>query len=1252
MRKLLVKVNNRYAPEYCLVTTIEADAQGVKSVRKRPMGDAAKKHVSDMARSAQELAAVLPQVTVCPCSMEGDTAVFPFCEGVSFLDKLMACADDREAALAAWQEFLALLEPAADKTVPFAKSADFVRLFGEAETLNGLPSYPVMAFDLTPSNVLVQAGQKPVLFDYEWRIDGPVPVALVKYHAITTTWMFQEKLRNGALTLDEVLALLGEAPTEVLAGAMAHFYAEIAGDHCEELPYFKAAVRYVKPSVNAENCLNENRELHALNVSLDAAMQDLKNEHAHVIDEWERTAGQLKAVEQERIRIAGEWEAAAKALTAQQQENTRIAGEWEATAKALTAQQQENARLADEWHGAVATLDALKNEHERTVIEWNHTAQMLQKLELEHQETKLAWQETLRRLDDARAEQAKAREEAGSSAAEREALAARLEELRGENARMAEEAKAQAETLVRLLEQAREQTAQVAEQTEKLTRLQLENERMGSELAAEQIARGQLEAELADVRARLVNAEAEAARYGAEWKKTFDEYHEMAYKYLHSQQELGLVTGSLRWKLVTHPIAGAKKLTKRVIGRSARKAFHLAQKVRARGRKAAAETAATVRNTNWMPAGEKVERKSAVIKKKARRLAIYFFYDGAGVVDDYVPYFLNALKEHVQRLVIVCNGRVNEDGLAKLQAITKDVVVRENTGFDSAAMKAGLLHVGWDQIKQYDEVLLTNFTFFGPVYPLGEMFEKMDKRDVDFWGMSAHSGLDFDPFNCCPYGCIPEHLQSYWIAIRRRMASSRNFREYWNQLPVMKDYNEAVGLHEAVFTRYFAELGYTWDSYLPRESYYGMTDNPMVVMGVEMIRDQHCPIFKRRAFFQDYYYLTTFTGQHTASWLMQYVDEETDYPIGLVWQNLIRTVHMSELTQDIHLSQILDKYHSYVEDKQALMARNKAALFMHLYDPSMAEELAGYAASLPEEVDIHISTTSEEKKKTIQRAFAKLKNRLEVRVCPNRGRDVSALLASFKDVVMDYDCICVTHDKKTAYLKPETVGEGFAYMGYENILASREFVYNVINAFDTNPYLGLLYAPDPNHADFGTHIGLEWGPNFECTKKLADELGLKVPMDAKHPPCAPFGSSFWIRTKALAPLYNKNWTYDDFPEEPFRMTDGSVLHAIERIYPFCAAHAGYYSALLMTTDYSAIEIGNLQFSAQSYAHLCFEHGIANRYIGVRDMLESALGPAVVQETTEAVTDRSLAGRIKRKAKGEVKRVLVKVRRKLTLWASV
>ncbi len=54
----------------------------------------------------------------------------------------------------------------------------------------------------------------------------------------------------------------------------------------------------------------------------------------------------------------------------------------------------------------------------------------------------------------------------------------------------------------------------------------------------------------------------------------------------------------------------------------------------------------------------------------------------------------------------------------------------------------------------------------------------------------------------------------------------------------------------------------------------------------------------------------------------------------------------------------------------------------------------------------------------------------------------------------------------------------------------------------------------------------------------------------------PIGTMFWARTSALGPLLALGLDWNDYPAEPVPV-DGTILHAIERLLPFAARHAGY-----------------------------------------------------------------------------------------------
>lgn len=52
-----------------------------------------------------------------------------------------------------------------------------------------------------------------------------------------------------------------------------------------------------------------------------------------------------------------------------------------------------------------------------------------------------------------------------------------------------------------------------------------------------------------------------------------------------------------------------------------------------------------------------------------KRCAIFLYYDKQGIVDDYVIYLLNDLNKNIDKLLIVCNGTINEESERNLEQL-------------------------------------------------------------------------------------------------------------------------------------------------------------------------------------------------------------------------------------------------------------------------------------------------------------------------------------------------------------------------------------------------------------------------------------------------------------------------------------------------------------------------------------------------------------------------------------------------------
>ncbi|WP_024554303.1 rhamnan synthesis F family protein [Franconibacter helveticus 513] len=266
-----------------------------------------------------------------------------------------------------------------------------------------------------------------------------------------------------------------------------------------------------------------------------------------------------------------------------------------------------------------------------------------------------------------------------------------------------------------------------------------------------------------------------------------------------------------------------------------------------------------------------------------KRLLVYFFWDADGIVDDYVVHSIKALGEHSSEIVVVVNGELNPLGYRKLRSVSNQLIIRENVGLDAGAYKAAFDYVGYDYLSKFDEVLVTNFTLFGPLFSLSDFFSRMDSTPCDFWGLAGYNekvkGQD-----------DIQHLQSYFVAYRKSLTSSKDFRNYWQQLPKIENYIDSVNLHELAQTPYFSDRGYTFASFSSTKKYASISPYNFVISCADRVLiEDNCPFLKRRAMFFSNGNFEQGSNIHKITHITNFIKCRTDYDIALMLENIERT---------------------------------------------------------------------------------------------------------------------------------------------------------------------------------------------------------------------------------------------------------------------------------------------------------------------------------------------------------------------------
>ncbi|SFC38550.1 rhamnosyltransferase [Nocardioides terrae] len=553
-----------------------------------------------------------------------------------------------------------------------------------------------------------------------------------------------------------------------------------------------------------------------------------------------------------------------------------------------------------------------------------------------------------------------------------------------------------------------------------------------------------------------------------------------------------------------------------------------------------------------------------------RRIAFYHFYDARPQVDEFVTHHLRALRGHAARIVVVANCALDPVSRERLAAVADDVWERDNIGFDVWAFKEGLAKLGAEALAEYDELLLTNCTFFGPLGSYEPLFAEMDAdADLDFWGISEHDAVEPHPFiDGAPR--MEAHLQSHWIAVRRRMFTSEAWRQFWDEMPMTPTYLEAVSHYEARLTHHFDQAGFRHRVAFPATDFpsqHPIMDTPGLMI------DAGCPIVKRRALFREPLYTESLAldGRELRRKI-----ERTGYPMDHLFANLARTTKPRDLVTNLGLLEILPDVDLGYDAERPL----RVVALVHIFYPEMTDLLLDHLDTLPSGYDLVVTTPLEEARTEIEAVLKRRGVVAEVRLVDNQGRDMAALLVGCADIIEsdDYDVIVRLHSK----MSPQDaagVGEMFRRHLLQNLLPGPGHAASLLKLFQESPTLGVV-VPPVIHIGYPT-LGHAWFTNRGPAAREARRLRIDVPFDDSTPVAA-YGSMFVARPAALRPLLRGGYRYSDFPDNG-GYADGALTHVLERLVCYGALSEGMHVHEVLSTELASLNYGYLEYKYQAVA---------------------------------------------------------------------
>jgi len=175
-----------------------------------------------------------------------------------------------------------------------------------------------------------------------------------------------------------------------------------------------------------------------------------------------------------------------------------------------------------------------------------------------------------------------------------------------------------------------------------------------------------------------------------------------------------------------------------------------------------------------------------------RRVAAFAHYDPQNSIKRYILYHLQALREVCDEVHFVSTSQLGEAELAKLTGVVDSHRLCENSGYDFKMWAQGIQSL---DLRNWDELVLTNSSVFGPVTPLSQAFKRMESVACDFWGMTDSLEIEY-------------HIQSFFFVFCKSMLASGAVEQFFASVLPYRHKLQVIRSYELGLTHFFLDQGY------------------------------------------------------------------------------------------------------------------------------------------------------------------------------------------------------------------------------------------------------------------------------------------------------------------------------------------------------------------------------------------------------------------------------------------------------------
>ncbi len=277
------------------------------------------------------------------------------------------------------------------------------------------------------------------------------------------------------------------------------------------------------------------------------------------------------------------------------------------------------------------------------------------------------------------------------------------------------------------------------------------------------------------------------------------------------------------------------------------------------------------------------------------RTAIFAHFDKDNVIDDYVIYYLRALKKVAQKLIFVSDCDLSEEEKTKLTDIADEIIAKPHGEYDFGSYKRGFLCLQENNLLNVtDELIFANDSCYGPFFPLEKVFETIEQKTCDFWGITQNNKFKILK-NFFWKTCEKQHIQSYFFVLKKEVFTSETFLNFIKSIKKEKSRNDVILKYEIGLSELLIQNNFTMKSYIEA---YSEESSPFLHRAQELILNHGMPFLK----------CSIPRGRYVGLQVdLTQIAKVSDYPIEMIENHAKRTKVKSYFSHFAKLRKALSK---------------------------------------------------------------------------------------------------------------------------------------------------------------------------------------------------------------------------------------------------------------------------------------------------------------------------------------------------------